>query len=66
MREHFASPLLQFADVDKDETFVLVEHPGKFPGVIIRTIITSYIIIFSGGTGSLIAALENDQIDIAM
>lgn len=46
VREHFASPLLQFADYDKGETFVLVEHPG--------------------GTGSLISALEKDEIDIAI
>ncbi|GJJ08687.1 hypothetical protein Clacol_002906 [Clathrus columnatus] len=46
VREHFASPLLQFADDDKETTFVLVEHPG--------------------GTGSLIAALEKDEIDLAI
>ena len=28
VHEHFASPLLQFADDDKNQTFTLVEHPG--------------------------------------
>ncbi|KAF8515543.1 periplasmic binding protein-like II [Gautieria morchelliformis] len=46
VREHFASPLLQFADDDKGQTFNLVEHPG--------------------GTGSLISALQNNEVDVVI
>jgi len=46
VREHFASPLLQFAEDDKGQTFTLVEHPG--------------------GTGSLIAALQNNEVDLVI
>lgn len=46
VREHFASPLLQFAENDKGETFTLTECPG--------------------GTGQLIKALADDQVDLVM
>ncbi|KAF8589809.1 periplasmic binding protein-like II [Ramaria rubella] len=46
VREHFSSPLLQFAAKDDGKTFVLVEHPG--------------------GTGSLISALTNNEVDVAI
>ena len=46
VREHFASPLLQYADDDKGATFTLVACPG--------------------GTGQIIRALEEDEIDVAM
>jgi hypothetical protein len=29
VREHFASPLLQFAEADEGKTFKLVECPGE-------------------------------------
>ncbi|KAJ1307539.1 hypothetical protein OPQ81_001636 [Rhizoctonia solani] len=44
--EHFASPLLQYADADQSKTFVL----SRFPG----------------GTGAMIAALQNNEIDVAV
>ncbi|KAG8898222.1 hypothetical protein FRB99_007590 [Tulasnella sp. 403] len=44
VREHFASPLLQYAEDDGGKTFALVSCPG--------------------GTGQLIKALEEDQVDI--
>ncbi|KAF8526320.1 hypothetical protein BU17DRAFT_74200 [Hysterangium stoloniferum] len=46
VREHFASPLLQFAEKDDGQTFILIEHPG--------------------GTGSLISALEKNEVDVAI
>ncbi|KZV64599.1 periplasmic binding protein-like II [Peniophora sp. CONT] len=46
VREHFSSPLLQYAADDGEKTFKLVECPG--------------------GTGQLIARLENNEIDVAI
>jgi len=46
VREHFASPLLQFASVDQGKTFTLVECPG--------------------GTGQLIAAMNDDKADVVI
>ncbi|CAE6431825.1 unnamed protein product [Rhizoctonia solani] len=44
--EHFASPLLQYADTDQGKTFGLSPFPG--------------------GTGAMIVALQNDEIDVAV
>ncbi|EUC64793.1 periplasmic-binding protein-like protein II [Rhizoctonia solani AG-3 Rhs1AP] len=44
--EHFASPLLQYADTDQGKTFALSSFPG--------------------GTGAMIAALQNNEIDVAV
>ncbi|KAG8789978.1 hypothetical protein FRC12_013032 [Ceratobasidium sp. 428] len=44
--EHFASPLLQYADDDDGKTFVLTPFPG--------------------GTGAMTAALQNNEIDVAV
>ncbi|PVG04359.1 hypothetical protein CPB86DRAFT_778610 [Serendipita vermifera] len=46
IREHFASPILQFAEADGGKTFKLVECPG--------------------GTGQIIAAFKNDEIDVGI
>lgn len=46
VREHFASPLLQYAEDDGGKTFTLVSCPG--------------------GTGQIIKALEEDQVDVVM
>lgn len=46
VREHFASPLLQFDEEDQGKTFNLVECPG--------------------GTGQLIKALQDDQVDVVV
>ncbi|KDN50453.1 hypothetical protein RSAG8_00951, partial [Rhizoctonia solani AG-8 WAC10335] len=44
--EHFASPLLKYADTDQGKTFVLSSFPG--------------------GTGAMAAALQNNEIDVAV
>ncbi|KAH7341758.1 hypothetical protein B0J17DRAFT_704311 [Rhizoctonia solani] len=44
--EHFASPLLQYADADQGKTFVLTPFPG--------------------GTGAMTAALQSNEIDVAV
>ena len=62
VREHFASPLLQFADDDKGQTFILVEHPG----MPLPSCVSLLYICFIGGTGSLISALQNNQVDVVM
>ncbi|KAG8932288.1 hypothetical protein FRC02_001359 [Tulasnella sp. 418] len=46
VREHFACPLLQYAENDGGKSFTLVECPG--------------------GTGQLIAALANDEVDLVI
>ncbi|KAG8919143.1 hypothetical protein FRC01_001450 [Tulasnella sp. 417] len=46
VREHFASPLLQYAEDDGGKTFTLVSCPG--------------------GTGQIIKALEDDQVDVVI
>ncbi|KAG8978232.1 hypothetical protein FRB90_008545, partial [Tulasnella sp. 427] len=46
VREHFASPLLQYAEEDGGKTFTLVSCPG--------------------GTGQIIRALEDNEVDVVM
>jgi len=46
VREHFASPILMYAEEDQGKTFKLVECPG--------------------GTGQLIKAMEDDQVDVVI
>ncbi|KIO34388.1 hypothetical protein M407DRAFT_127998 [Tulasnella calospora MUT 4182] len=46
VREHFASPLLQYTEDDGGKTFTLVNCPG--------------------GTGQIIKALEEDQVDVVI
>lgn len=46
VREHFASPLLQYQEADGGKSFGLVECPG--------------------GTGQLIKALADDEVDVVV
>ena len=66
VREHFSSPLLQFAETDGGKTFTLVECPSmSFPTAVISFPDTNNLHP-EGGTGQLISRLTNDEIDIAM
>ena len=62
VREHFSSPLLQFAEKDEDSTFTLIECPSKKDGHFFVHTLTWPV----GGTGQLISCLTNNEIDIAM
>lgn len=67
VREHFSSPLLQFAEKDDSEgsTFTLVECPSlDFFYNTLSYRVTEMCI--AGGTGQLISCLTNNEIDIAM
>lgn len=65
VREHFSSPLLQFAEADAGQTFTLVECPSESNKI--RTILFAIEDPWlSGGTGQLISRLSTNVIDIAM
>ncbi|KAI0001407.1 periplasmic binding protein-like II [Russula compacta] len=58
VREHFSSPLLQFAADDRDETFTLVECPGG-TGQLIGRLTNDEIDVAIALTDALIAGIAN-------
>ena len=65
VREHFSSPLLQFAAEDRNKTFTLVECPSMLSRITLESPL-ALTRTKKGGTGQLISRLTNDEIDVAM
>lgn len=58
VREHFSSPLLQFADVDREKTFTLVECPSG-TGQLISKLSADEIDVAVALTDALISGIAN-------